>query len=89
MIFNTRDTVIIDKIEYICYREEQSFAKIEHLGILIQDFIRDDEIKEIVRIVEHEHEYVFLGIEIKNSEAYLLFTKDLSKWVKNFLKIFF
>ena len=50
----------------------------DHLGILIQDFIRDDEIKEIVRIVEHEHEYVFLGIEIKNSEAYLLFTKDLS-----------
>ena len=74
MIFNTRDTVIIDKIEYICYRED------EHLGILIQDFIRDDEIKEIVRIVEHEHEYVFvfLGIEIKNNEAYLLFTKDLS-----------
>ena len=72
MIFNTRDTVIIDKIEYICYRED------EHLGILIQDFIRDDEIKEIVRIVEHEHEYLFLGIEIKNSEAYLLFTKDLS-----------
>ena len=72
MIFNTRDTVIIDKIEYICYREN------EHLGILIQDFIRDDEIKEIVRIVEHEHEYLFLGIEIKNSEAYLLFTKDLS-----------
>ena len=72
MIFNIRNTVIIDKIEYICYREN------EHLGILIQDFIRDDEIKEIVRIVEHEHEYVFLGIEIKNSEAYLLFTKDLS-----------
>ncbi len=74
MIFNIRDTVIIDKIEYICYRED------EHLGILIQDFIRDDEIKEIVRIVEHEHEYVFvfLGIEIKNNEAYLLFTKDLS-----------
>ena len=72
MIFNTRDTVIIDKIEYICYRED------EHLGILIQDFIRDDEIKEIVRIVEYEHEYLFLGIEIKNSEAYLLFTKDLS-----------
>ena len=72
MIFNTRDTAIIDKIEYICYREN------EHLGILIQDFIRDDEIKEIVRIVEHEHEYVFLGIEIKNNEAYLLFTKDLS-----------
>ena len=72
MIFNTRDTVIIGKIEYICYDED------EHLGILIQDFIRDDEIKEIVRIVEHEHEYLFLGIEIKNSEAYLLFTKDLS-----------
>ena len=72
MIFNTRDTVIIDKIEYICYREN------EHLGILIQDFIRDGEIREIVRIVEHENEYVFLGIEIKNSEAYLLFTKDLS-----------
>ena len=72
MIFNTRDTVIIDKIEYICYRED------EHFGILIQDFIRDDEIKEIVRIVEHGREYVFLGIEIKNSEAYLLFTKDLS-----------
>ena len=72
MIFNTRDTVIIGKIEYICYRED------EHLGILIQDFIRDDEIKEIVRIVEHKHEYVFLGIEIKNSETYLLFTKDLS-----------
>ena len=75
MLFNMRDTVLIDKIEYICYREDEGD---EHLGILIQDFIRDDEIKEIVRIVEHEHEYVFLGIEIKNSEAYLLFTKDLS-----------
>ena len=74
MIFNIRDTVKLNGIEYICYRED------EHLGILIQDFIRDDEIKEIVRIVEHEHEYVFvfLGIEIKNNEAYLLFTKDLS-----------
>ena len=74
MIFNIRDTVILDKKEYICYREQET----DNLGILIQDFIRDDEIKEIVRIVEHEHEYVFLGIEIKNSEAYLLFTKDLS-----------
>ena len=72
MIFTTRDTVIIGKIEYICYRED------EHLGILIQDFIRDDEIKEIVRILEHEHEYVFIGIKIKNSETYLLFMKDFS-----------
>ena len=72
MIFNTRDTVIIGKIEYICYRED------EHFGILIQDFINDDDIKEIVRIVEHEHEYVFIGIKIKNSETYLLFMKDFS-----------
>ena len=78
MIFNTRDTVIIGKIEYICYREDNRYTQFEHLGILIQDFINDDDIKEIVRIVEHEHEYIFLGIEIKNSEAYLLFTKDLS-----------
>ena len=73
MIFNIRDTVILDKKEYICYREQET----DHLGILIQDFIRDDEIKEIVKIVEHEHEYIYIGIEIKNSEAYLLFTKDL------------
>ena len=75
MLFNKRDTVLIDKIEYICYREDDGD---EHLGILIQDFIRDDEIKEIVRIVEHEHEYVFIGIKIKNSETYLLFMKDFS-----------
>ena len=72
MLFNKRDTVLIDKIEYICYRED------EYLGILIQDFINDDDIKEIVRIVEHEHEYVFIGIKIKNSETYLLFMKDFS-----------
>ena len=72
MIFNNRDTVVIDTIEYICYRED------EHLGILIQNFISDDDIKEIVRIVEHEHEYVFIGIKIKNSETYLLFMKDFS-----------
>ena len=70
MLFNKRDTVLIDKIEYICYRED------EHLGILIQDFISDDDIKEIVRIVEHE--YVFIGIKIKNIETYLLFMKDFS-----------
>ena len=70
MLFNKRDTVLIDKIEYICYRED------EHLGILIQNFISDDDIKEIVRIVEHE--YVFIGIKIKNSETYLLFMKDFS-----------
>ena len=74
MIFNIRDTVIIGNFEHICYREQET----DHLGILIQDFIRDDEIKEIVKIVEHEHEYLFLGIEIKDKEAYLLFTKDLS-----------
>ena len=74
MIFNMRDTVIIGNFEHICYREQET----DHLGILIQNFISDDDIKEIVRIVEHEHEYVFIGIKIKNSETYLLFMKDFS-----------
>ena len=78
MLFNKRDTVLIDKIEYICYREDNRYTQFEHLGILIQDFINDDDIKEIVRIVEHDHEYVFIGIKIKNSETYLLFMKDFS-----------
>ena len=69
MIFNTRDTVIIGNFEHICYREQET----DHLGILIQDLIRDDEIKEIVNYVEHEGEYQYLGIEIKDTEAYLLF----------------
>ena len=74
MEINYRQTIKLNDIEYICYKDDD----IDHLGILIQKFISDDDIKEIVRIVEHEHKYVFIGIKIKNSETYLLFMKDFS-----------
>ena len=73
MIFNTRDTVIIGKIEYICYGEQGS----ERFGILIQDYLSDMTIKNIINYIENENTYKYRGIEIKDSEAYILFTKKV------------
>ena len=74
MEINYRQTIKLNDIEYICYKNDDT----DHLGILIQKFISDDEIKKIVSATEKTHEYIFLGIEINNNESYLLFTKDLS-----------
>ena len=73
MIFNTRDTVIIDKIEYICYREN------DRIGIMIQDFFPERLIKEIIDYIEEKKEYFYLGIEVRDNDRYLIFKRDKSK----------
>lgn len=73
MIFNRRDTVIIDKIEYICYHED------DRIGIMIQDFFPERIIGEIIDYIEDEKEYFYLGIEGRGNERYLVFKRDKSK----------
>ena len=73
MIFNTRDTIIIDKIEYICYRED------DRISIMIQDFFPERIIGEIIDYIEEEREYFYLGIEVRDNDRYLIFKKDKSK----------
>ena len=73
MIFNTRDTVIIDKIEYICYLEN------DRIGIMIQDFFPERIIGKIIDYIEDEKEYFYLGIEGRGNDRYLVFKRDKSK----------
>ena len=73
MIFNTRDTVIIGNLEYICYLEN------DRLGILIQKFFPDKVIGEIIDNIEFEKEYFYFGIEGRGNERYLVFKRDKSK----------
>ena len=74
MLFNKRDTVLIDKIEYICYRED------DRLGILIQKFFPDKVIGKIIDNIEFEKEYFYLGIEGRGNERYLVFKRDKSNY---------
>ena len=74
MIFNTRDTVIIGNLEYICYLEN------DRLGILIQKFFPDKVIGEIIDNIEFEKEYFYLGIEGRGNERYLVFKRDKSNY---------
>ena len=74
MIFNTRDTVIIGNLEYICYLEN------DRLGILIQKFFPDKVIGEIIDNIEFEKEYFYFGIEGRGNERYLVFKRDKSNY---------
>ena len=73
MIFNTRDTVIIGNLEYICYIEN------DRIGIMIQDFFPERLIKEIIDYIEEKKEYFYLGIEVRDNDRYLIFKRDKSK----------
>ena len=64
MLFNKRDTVLIDKIEYICYRED------DRISIMIQDFFPERIIGEIIDYIEDKGKITWNVYNSNNNNEY-------------------